>query len=106
MKYVVSAPVADFTGKIGSVMVVDGKAEVDTSKHIAEYGYFRSAGYQLDLLGESDDTTTEAASSEDEPPKPYAGKPEWVAWAVKQGADPDAAKAASKPELIDQYGPK
>lgn len=36
-------------------------------------------------------------------PKPAASKPDWVAWAVACGADPEDAAAATKQDLIDLY---
>jgi len=38
------------------------------------------------------------------PPAKSAGKPEWVAFAVAQGMDPDAAAAATKKDLVAEYG--
>ena len=44
------------------------------------------------------------------PPEPLkrpadtAAKPQWVAWAVHNGADPDDADAATKNDLIEKYG--
>lgn len=37
-------------------------------------------------------------------PPVSAQKAAWVAWAVEQGADPDAADAMTKPDLIEKYG--
>lgn len=33
-----------------------------------------------------------------------ASKADWVSWAVTQGATPDDAEAATKQDLIEQYG--
>lgn len=38
------------------------------------------------------------------PPAKSANKPEWVAYAITRGADPDEAGSATKDELIDTYG--
>lgn len=40
------------------------------------------------------------------PPAVGANKPEWVAYAVSQGIDPQAAEAMTKADLIERYGPK
>ena len=40
----------------------------------------------------------------EERPKDYAPKPDWVAWAVHEGADPTEAESLTKVELIELYG--
>lgn len=40
----------------------------------------------------------------DEAPAKSANKPEWVAYAISQGADPDEAEAATKDQLVEIYG--
>lgn len=37
-------------------------------------------------------------------PKHNAGKPEWVAYAISKGADPDEAGRTSRADLIEAYG--
>lgn len=37
-------------------------------------------------------------------PATSALKPEWVGWAVTQGATPDDAEAMTKADLIEKYG--
>ena len=39
-------------------------------------------------------------------PKPYASKPDWVAWAVAHGSSEDSANSLSKNELVARYGNK
>lgn len=39
-----------------------------------------------------------------EAPKESARKPEWVAWAVATGMDPDDAEALTKQDLIERTG--
>lgn len=39
-----------------------------------------------------------------ERPAKSANKPEWVAYAISQGADPDEAGAATKDQLVEIYG--
>jgi hypothetical protein len=39
-----------------------------------------------------------------EQPKPYASKPEWVAYAIAWGADEDKANSMSKADLVKLYG--
>lgn len=40
------------------------------------------------------------------PKRPAVNEPKaaWVAWAVEQGADPDAADAMTKADLIEKHG--
>ena len=38
------------------------------------------------------------------PPKPVAPKADWIAWAVTQGATEEDASAATKQQLMEQYG--
>ncbi len=38
------------------------------------------------------------------PPPASALKPEWIAYAISQGADPQDAEAASKADLVETYG--
>lgn len=57
-------------------------------------------------------TEVQTAEPEPEPksqepegrPKDYAPKPDWVAWAVTEGADEAEAEALTKNELIELYG--
>lgn len=48
--------------------------------------------------------TPELEPAEVEPPKHYAAKPDWVDYAVSQGADRDEAENSTKDELIELYG--
>lgn len=61
------------------------------------------------------DTVAESLSGQDAPvaddvpdapdvPAHSAVKAEWVAYAVAQGADAEAAESSTKAELIEQYG--
>lgn len=36
-------------------------------------------------------------------PKPYHSKPDWVAWAVAQGCDPEEAEGMTKNQLQNKY---
>jgi hypothetical protein len=47
---------------------------------------------------------SEGGSAELERPKPYASKPEWVAYAISRGADEDRANSMGKAELVKLYG--
>ena len=44
------------------------------------------------------------AAPPDKAPPQAAAKAEWVGWAVACGADPDAAEAMTKADLIEKYG--
>lgn len=47
--------------------------------------------------------TADDEPTEPDPPAKSAIKPEWVAFAVARGADPEEAEAATKDDLIDTY---
>ncbi len=46
----------------------------------------------------------EVPAPPDRAPAKAAPKAEWVGWAVASGADPEAAEALSKNDLIEKYG--
>jgi hypothetical protein len=50
------------------------------------------------------DTAPSVPAPPSERPAQAAPKAEWVGWAVAQGALPDDAEAATKADLIEQYG--
>jgi hypothetical protein len=55
------------------------------------------------------DTVTERLSGDQhvavgEPPAQSANKGAWVDYAVSQGAEPDAAEAMTKADLVETYG--
>jgi hypothetical protein len=49
---------------------------------------------------------SEANPQPEKPPARSASKATWVDWAVARGASREAAEAATKDVLIEQYGPK
>ncbi len=53
---------------------------------------------------EADEPTVPVPAPPTKRPADTALKPAWVAWAVAQGADLEAAEAATKQDLIDKYG--
>lgn len=101
MRYIVTTPVEGHTGEVGGVHFVHGRAVVDSDdpRQRAALVYFRSRGYGV----------TEDGSGPAEPvpvPRPAqaADKAAWVAWAVQCGAEQAEAEAATKADLIEQYG--
>lgn len=97
----------------GTVLDDLGKEQVD---HLLELGFIAKAGSDDAVIvpGEEflvpdtihvpqfDAQPPEAV----EPPAKVANKPEWVAFAVSQGADEAEAESLTKTELIELYGDK
>jgi hypothetical protein len=46
----------------------------------------------------------ESSSASDSAPAKSAAKGEWVAWAVRCGAEQTSAEAATRDQLVDQFG--
>jgi hypothetical protein len=61
---------------------------------------------RLRALPESDGVTEakEQAASGDSAPAKSAPKGDWVAWAVRCGAEQASAEAATRDQLIEQFG--
>lgn len=48
VKYKVTAPEADYSGKVGAVQFSDGAAVIDDETHPAELAYCQGAGYVVE----------------------------------------------------------
>lgn len=59
-----------------------------------------------ELVGEPepDEPPQDAPSPPPAPPAKSGAKADWIAWAVRCGADGEAAEALTKDQLIEQYG--
>lgn len=105
----VRTPVEGFTGSVAGVEFVDG---VGSCTDRVALDYFRRHGYRFDTAadpqaaggGAEGPPAAPAPEPAPQPPAKSANKPEWVAYAISQGADPDEAKAATKGDLVDIYG--
>lgn len=102
----ITAPVKGYRGDLAGLVFRDGVADADSVSDAAALAYCRRRGYTVeapgaDVAGEDD---TPEVDGEVERPKDYAPKPEWVTYAVSQGADPDDAENATKAELVELYG--
>lgn len=99
----ITTPVEDFTGVACGIAFQDGRATVDdrTPEARAALDYFRRRGYAVTPLGAEPEQTD---PPEPKAPAKSATKPDWVAWAVHCGADPEAAEALTKDQLVEQYG--
>lgn len=111
----VHAPVANYSGVAAGVEFVDGAGTVH-SDNTPAVAYFRRHGYRFERV----DVTPAAPSTPEPTPEPdlppaasapaltlpakSANKPEWIAYAISQGADPQDAEAASKADLVETYG--
>lgn len=56
-------------------------------------------------LVEVEMVVVEPVALSDEAPAKSANKPDWVAYAVLQGMDPDEAEKATKDDLVSRYAP-
>lgn len=61
-------------------------------------------GQEANLRWQEQHADAEKASAHQGPPAVSALKDEWVAWAVRQGADDAVAGGLTKQELVDRYG--
>lgn len=68
-------------------------------------GQIRSGDYTFtDLPAAAEGEFEEGSDGEGLAPAKSASKEAWVAFAITSGADPDEAAAATKADLIEQYG--
>lgn len=113
MRYRITAPVARYRGSLAGLIFRDGVAEADSVVDRVALDYCRRRGYTVEPLDDVDDNADVVDNGHGAPggvpasaerPKDYAPKPEWVAYAVSQGADPDDAENATKAELVELYG--
>jgi hypothetical protein len=79
----VTTPVDGFTGSVGGVTFVDGRADVDDQTNPGELGYFRGAGYSVEDLAE---LTAAAEQPEESAPPTDPG--------TDDTANPNATKGA------------
>ncbi|WP_038843418.1 hypothetical protein [Salinispora arenicola] len=84
----------------GTVHFRDGQAEVS---NIVQAETLRRLGDEYSVV----EVSPPEPDAPNEPPAPSAVKAEWVSYAVRvHDADPDAAEALTKTDLIETYGPQ
>lgn len=111
-KFKITAPVKGFRGDLAGLVFRDGAATADGSADAAALAYCRRRGYTVEPADEVEESAADAETAEEADggestavrPKDYAAKPEWVAYAVERGMDKADAEAATKDQLIAQYG--
>lgn len=108
----VRSPRRDFTGVVGKVAFVDGRAVVDEDEHAAALAYFRRRGYQVGNLDEDPDTespggdNTEHSETDADGEEPdHSGMPHgnasrgtWAEFAEAQGVE---TEGLSKAKIIE-----
>jgi hypothetical protein len=99
-RFTVTAPVASFNGDVADLVFRDGKATADSVTDARALAYCRRHGYRVEPVEGSPDV------DRDTRPKTTDNKPDWVAYALTQGAVEDEAEAMTKAELVAKYGTK
>lgn len=105
-KYLVTAPVTVFTGTLAGLVFHDGTATADSDMHARALAYCRRAGYGVEPVGITASDADQHERADSARPKTTDPKPDWVAYAVTQGADEDVAEAMTKANLVAKYGTK
>lgn len=101
-KFLVTTPVADFSGALGGVMFSNGRAVVDEDTHPSELAYCQ-ARYVVEPYVEEEPAAEEV---EDPMPRKSASKADWVAYAVEHGVDPAEAEALNRDQLVELFASK
>lgn len=101
--FTVTTPVPGFNGALGSLQFRDGKAEADSDADASALAYAFRHGYGVEPATGGLSSTAESGDGR---PKTTDNKPDWVAYAVTQGAGEDVAEAMTKAELVTKYGKK
>lgn len=101
-KFLVTTPVADFSGALGGVMFANGRAVVDEDTHPNELAYCR-AKYTVEEYVADEPADEEI---EDPMPRKSASKADWLAYAVEHGVDQAEAEALTRDQLVELFASK
>src|SRR4051794_12534589 len=98
-QFLVTTPVAGFTGDVGTVRFTGGVALIDDETDAAALNYCRSAGYTVESPA-----GPEAEADEAEQPKRSASTEAWRTWAVDYGGmKADEAAELSRDQLVERF---
>jgi hypothetical protein len=102
MRYRVTSPVADHSGRLGRLVFTNGEA-LAGDEHVAELDYARARGYGVEELVEQPPEEAEP----DGMPKKSASTEAWRAYATAAGDLPAEQLATmSRDQLVDHYAAK
>jgi hypothetical protein len=101
-QFLVTTPIAGYTGEVGKVHFADGVALIDDETDAATLAYCRGAGYTVEAPDEPEAKADEP--DEAELPKKSASTEVWRAWAAEHGGmEADEAATLSRDQLVERF---
>jgi hypothetical protein len=103
-QFLVTTPIAGYTGEVGKVHFADGVALIDDETDAATLAYCRAAGYTVEASDDPEPDGDEPDGDDAEQPKKSASTEAWRAWAVEHGGlEADEAATLSRDQLVERF---
>lgn len=102
-QFLVTTPVAGWSGDVGGVHFADGVALIDDETDAPALAYCRSAGYVVEASG-PDEEPVDASEPDGAQPRKSASTEAWRTWAVEHGGmAADEAATLSRDQLVERF---